>query len=185
MSDIVERLRAPAYWMSGSNEGHEGENNAPREAADTITALRAENERLKSTIVAQETLIRSHEAEAERLREALQNDSTPEQVDDACMSFRHDYGLMKKVDQAALQWNATEWLRAWQKAFARTALEEKPQPTPPPWPKGFFKIERSIMDRCTSEGCGQVPSMRLEVGGIGSVYCEPCARKIAALEEKP
>ena len=41
MSDIVERLRAPAYWMSGSDEGHEGENDAPLEAADEIERLRA------------------------------------------------------------------------------------------------------------------------------------------------
>ena len=36
MTDLVQRLRAPHYWMSGSAEGHEGENNAPREAADEI-----------------------------------------------------------------------------------------------------------------------------------------------------
>jgi len=41
MSDIVDRLKAPAYWISGSVEGHEGENDAPREAAAEITALRA------------------------------------------------------------------------------------------------------------------------------------------------
>lgn len=41
MADIVERLRAPAYWMSGSSEGHEGENDAPLEAADEIERLRA------------------------------------------------------------------------------------------------------------------------------------------------
>lgn len=41
MSDIVERLRAPAYWFSGSSEGHEGENSAPYEAADEIERLRA------------------------------------------------------------------------------------------------------------------------------------------------
>jgi hypothetical protein len=44
MSDIVKRLQAPAYWISGSNEGHEGENDAPREAADIITRLTAEVE---------------------------------------------------------------------------------------------------------------------------------------------
>jgi hypothetical protein len=48
MSDIVKRLQAPAYWISGSNEGHEGENDAPREAADTITRLTAENEKLRA-----------------------------------------------------------------------------------------------------------------------------------------
>jgi hypothetical protein len=38
--DIVDRLEAPAYWMSGSSEGHEGENDAPREAAAEIRRLR-------------------------------------------------------------------------------------------------------------------------------------------------
>ena len=42
MSDIVERLRAPAYWISGSDEGHEGDNSAPMEAARTIEILRVE-----------------------------------------------------------------------------------------------------------------------------------------------
>lgn len=41
MTDLIERLRAPDYWMSGSSEGHEGENDAPREAADEIERLRA------------------------------------------------------------------------------------------------------------------------------------------------
>jgi hypothetical protein len=48
MSEIVKRLLAPAYWISGSAEGHEGENNAPREAADEITRLKAEVARLKT-----------------------------------------------------------------------------------------------------------------------------------------
>lgn len=49
------------------------------------------------------------------------------------------------------------------------------------WPEGFFKIERSFADHCASVGCHQIPSMRLDVGGVGSNYCEPCARKIAAI----
>jgi hypothetical protein len=40
-------------------------------AADTITRLTAEVERLRSVTVAQETLIRKSEAENERLRAAL------------------------------------------------------------------------------------------------------------------
>lgn len=47
---MVGRLLAPAYWMSGSSEGHEGENDAPREAAALITAQQAEIERLKDVI---------------------------------------------------------------------------------------------------------------------------------------
>ena len=60
-----------------------------------------------------------------------------------------------------------------------------PPAAPPPWPDGFYRIERSIMDCCATEGCGQVPSMRLEIEGTGSVYCEPCARKIAAIQARP
>ena len=62
----------------------------------------------------------------------------------------------------------------------RAALAEEKQG----WPEGFFKIERSVMDRCASDGCHQIPSMRLEIDGVGSSYCEPCARKIAALAEE-
>lgn len=40
-ADIVERLLAPDYWMSGSKDGHEGMNGVPVEAAAEITALRA------------------------------------------------------------------------------------------------------------------------------------------------
>jgi hypothetical protein len=55
------------------------------------------------------------------------------------------------------------------------------QPVPQVWPEGFFPITPSWDQHCASVGCGQRVSIRLEVGGIGSVYCEPCARKIAAL----
>lgn len=47
MTDIVERLSAPDYWISCSSEGHKSENGAPFKAADEITRLRAENERLR------------------------------------------------------------------------------------------------------------------------------------------
>lgn len=40
--DIVDRLRAPAYWISGSSEGHEGDNDAPTDAAAEILCLRAQ-----------------------------------------------------------------------------------------------------------------------------------------------
>ena len=50
MNDIVKRLQAPAHWISGSDEGHYGENDAPREAADTIIRLTAENEKLRAAL---------------------------------------------------------------------------------------------------------------------------------------
>ena len=61
MSDIVERLRAcaehKAMWSTG----------LANQAADTITRLTSEVERLRSVTVVQETLIRKAEAENEKL----------------------------------------------------------------------------------------------------------------------
>ena len=57
MDYMVKRLRAPAYWFSESDEGHPGENSAPREAADHIDALTADRNAWK--------------ANAERLAEVL------------------------------------------------------------------------------------------------------------------
>ena len=48
--ELVKRLRAPAYWMSGSSEGHEGENDIPLKAADALEALVAERDRLKAAL---------------------------------------------------------------------------------------------------------------------------------------
>ena len=43
-AELVKRLRAPHYWISGSSEGHEGENDVPGLAADRIEALTARAE---------------------------------------------------------------------------------------------------------------------------------------------
>ena len=40
MSDIVERLIGPDYWISGNADGSEGHNNAPFDAAIEIKRLR-------------------------------------------------------------------------------------------------------------------------------------------------
>jgi hypothetical protein len=55
--DITEKLYAPAYWISGSAEGHEVQNDAPYRAAAEIDWLWAEVARLAT--------------ERERLRTAL------------------------------------------------------------------------------------------------------------------
>jgi hypothetical protein len=40
---------------------------------------------------------------------------TESQITSACLSYAHDYGLLSRVEQAALRFQAKEWLRAWQK----------------------------------------------------------------------
>ena len=37
------------------------------------------------------------------------------QIDDAAMSYRHDFGLLDEREKAKIRFAAREWLRAWQK----------------------------------------------------------------------
>ena len=54
------------------------------------------------------------------------------------------------------------------------------------WPRGLFPLTGDTLHmHCASKGCGQRVSMRLEVHGIGSVYCIPCAERIAAFMDEP
>ena len=56
-------------------------------------------------------------AEVERLRRALESDVHAAVVDDACMSFRHDFGLLSHDDQQILRRAALVWLEVWGKAI--------------------------------------------------------------------
>lgn len=40
---------------------------------------------------------------------------TPEQVRSACLSYRHDYGLLSETERKMVQFEAREWLHAWRK----------------------------------------------------------------------
>lgn len=56
---------------------------------------------------------------------------TDAQVASACLSYRHDFGLLDEVNRAAMMWQAKEWLHAWRKEFAalapaQPALTSKP-----------------------------------------------------------
>lgn len=55
------------------------------------------------------------------------------------------------------------------------------------WPEGFFELSGDARLRtCATMGCGQHVSIRMERGGIGSDFCEPCARDIvSALHAMP
>jgi hypothetical protein len=65
---------------------------------------------------------------------------TPAQIDSACLSYRHDYGLLLEPERAKLRFQALEWLRAWQKEGAGCDRAEV--------------IERcaAIVDQCNREG---------------------------------
>lgn len=65
---------------------------------------------------------------------------TPAQIDSACLSYRHDYGLMLEPDRARLRFQALEWLHAWHKEGAGCDRSEV--------------IERcaAVVDQCNREG---------------------------------
>lgn len=54
------------------------------------------------------------------LMQLLGSDPTPEQIFNACLNFRHDYGLLNDADAGVVKWNALEWLKAWKKALGAT-----------------------------------------------------------------
>ena len=41
---------------------------------------------------------------------------TETETNDACMWYRHDFGLLQGQQRAMVQFQAKEWLRAWHKA---------------------------------------------------------------------
>ena len=51
---------------------------------------------------------------------------TDAQVRSACLSYRHDFGLLTVAEAAIVKSEAREWLRAWQKE-----LKSQPLPLPP------------------------------------------------------
>lgn len=46
------------------------------------------------------------------------SDISDSELRDACLSHRHDYGLMLLEERRDLEFQAMEWLRAWDKALA-------------------------------------------------------------------
>lgn len=57
--------------------------------------------------------------------DSTQNDATKpnlsptaQQINSACLSYDHAFGLMSKDEQERMRFQATEWLRAWQKEGA-------------------------------------------------------------------
>ncbi|MGB3042512.1 MAG: hypothetical protein WBB98_04940 [Xanthobacteraceae bacterium] len=62
------------------------------------------------------------------------------QINSACLSFRHDYGLLDDHDRERLRFVAIEWLRAWQKEGFGCDRDEV--------------IERcaAVVDQCNREG---------------------------------
>jgi hypothetical protein len=65
---------------------------------------------------------------------------TEAQINSACMSYRHDYGLLTGDERKMVRFQALEWLRAWQKEGIGADRDEI--------------IERcaAVIDQCNREG---------------------------------
>lgn len=85
IGELIARLNAPAYWMSGSEDGHDGDNDSPREAATalasqaeriaTLTAERDEAREIADCAAEQIIVIRqSHEHKEQQRLLALNNE---------------------------------------------------------------------------------------------------------------
>lgn len=47
-----------------------------------------------------------------KLAKKVSSPLTEKEVDDACLSFRHDFGLMSEKEQDAMRFQAKEWFRS-------------------------------------------------------------------------
>ena len=59
--------------------------------------------------------LREQEKRVENIDTSTENEPSPEEVLDACLSYRHDFGLMAKQQQEVIKNDAKAWLQAWQK----------------------------------------------------------------------
>ena len=46
---------------------------------------------------------------------------TDRMINSACMSYRHDFGLLTEEEQNRMRIEAKEWLRVWKKEFGHFA----------------------------------------------------------------
>lgn len=68
-------------------------------------ALRNENKFLRDTVCKQLTIPRVNNS-------ALQDNN--KLIENMCMSYRHDFGLMKEEEKNSLRFECKEWLRAYE-----------------------------------------------------------------------
>lgn len=129
--DAVERVATTIrQWTSHSYmQLHAGEMTAQERR--TVTAVVEAIGRQVSAILA--TGLVPDEA-------AIRAEPTDAQINSACLSFRHDYGLLDDHDRERLRFVAVEWLRAWQKEGFGADRDEI--------------IERcaAVVDQCNREG---------------------------------
>lgn len=64
---------------------------------------------------------------ADEIERLTVTEPTGTQIADACLNYRHDFGLMSVEERQRLANEAKWWLDAWRKALSRAALTGKGQ----------------------------------------------------------
>ena len=75
---LADRLDAPDHWISGSADGHEGENTAPYEAAAALRVLVAERQAIRDKAL--EDAAQCCEAEADKCDDAVKWGGAPKYI---------------------------------------------------------------------------------------------------------
>jgi hypothetical protein len=50
---------------------------------------------------------------------------TLKEINDACLNFRHDFGIVPEEERETIRLEAKEWLRAWLKVVEDSAEKSK------------------------------------------------------------
>lgn len=62
-------------------------------------------------------MYQANKAKLSAINILLNTHPSQKQIHDACMAYRHDYGLMEPIESEDLRWQATLWLKSWRKAL--------------------------------------------------------------------
>lgn len=127
MADLVERLQERASIHNAGSRVRfvylPEDRHLDNEAADLITRLRAENKELQQSLdgawLSASRMVSTARAEAfERAAQIFRAMAQePTHVNSACMSYSHDYGLLKPVGREKVAQQAKWWAEAWSKEF--------------------------------------------------------------------
>jgi len=115
----------------------------------------------------------THHSEPAREAVALPSEITEAQINSACLSYRHDFGLLDEHDKERLRFVAKEWLHAWRKEFDPLAPALKVSASPAPAASGGLEAVRGaepeIQSRIRSFFLSNIGATRTECAAALSV----------------
>lgn len=83
----------------------------------------------------------------------LPSEITEAQINSACLSYRHDFGLLDDHDKERLRFVAKEWLHAWRKEFDPMAPALKISASAPAPASGGVDAVFTVASNLLRDGC--------------------------------